>query len=50
MMRSIGKSLDYDLHDSPASLGSTASVTLVGTVADVADGRVFGAGETAALP
>lgn len=45
-MRSIGKSLDYDLHESPAVLGSKASVTVIGIVTDVADGRVFGAGET----
>ena len=46
VMRSIGESLDYDLHDSPANLGDKASLTVIGTVTDVADGRVFGVGET----
>ncbi|WP_419926116.1 hypothetical protein [Candidatus Poriferisocius sp.] len=46
VMRSIGESLDYGLHDSPAILGDKASLTVIGTVADVADGRVFGVGET----
>ena len=46
VMRSIGESLDYDLHDSPAILGGKASLTVIGTVTNVADGRVFGVGET----
>lgn len=46
VMRSIGESFDYDLHDTPANLGGKASLTVIGTVIDVADGRVFGAGET----
>ncbi len=46
VMRSIGESLDYDPHESPTILGGKASVTVIGTVANVADGRVFGVGET----
>lgn len=46
VMRSIGESLDYALHDSPAKLGDKASLTVIGTVTGVADGRVFGVGET----
>ena len=46
VVRSVGASLDYDVHDSPADLGDKASLSVIGTVADVADGRVFGVGET----
>ena len=45
-MRSIGESFDFDTHDSPAILGDEASLTVIGTVTSVADGRVFGVGDT----
>ena len=44
VMRGIGDSLDYDLHSTPAELGDKASLTVIGTVKDVSDGRVFGVG------
>lgn len=46
VMRDLGNGLDYEPSDSPAFLGDLASLTIVGTVKDVADGRVFGVGET----
>lgn len=38
--------LDYDPHRSPGELGNDATLTVVGTVKAIDDGRVFGAGPT----
>jgi len=46
LMRDIGQGFDYQPHSSPAVLGNSASITVIGTVVDVADGRVFGVGES----
>ncbi len=45
LMRYIGAGYDYEHHDSPAILGNNASLTVIGTVSDVSDGRVFGVGK-----
>ncbi len=42
LMRYIGAGYDYEPHDLPAILGNNASLTVIGTVSDVSDGRVFG--------
>lgn len=37
---------DYEPHSSPGELGKEATLTIVGTVRGIDDGRVFGAGPT----
>jgi hypothetical protein len=47
ILRELGGK-DFEAHDSPAALAKDASLTIVGTVESVKDGRVFGAGPTRA--
>lgn len=46
ILRRLGEGFDYDTHVSPEALGKEATLTVIGTVESVADGRVFGAGPT----
>lgn len=46
ILRDMGGSMDYDTHDSPGVLASDATLTVLGTVTAVDDGRVFGVGPT----
>lgn len=46
ILRGLGASMDYEPHDSPGELASVATLTVVGEVTSVDDGRVFGAGPT----
>jgi hypothetical protein len=46
VLRDLGAGMDYTTHSSPGELGARATLTVVGEVIAVDDGRVFGVGPT----
>ena len=44
MLRDLGGTIDFEPSDSPLELASRASLSVVGTITEVIDGRVFGVG------
>ena len=44
VLRSIGDTIDFERSTSPSELASRASLSVVGTITEVIDGRVFGIG------
>lgn len=46
ILRELGAGADHETHESPGDLAALATLTIVGDVQSVDDGRVFGAGPT----